>query len=506
METTNDNFCDLPYLFSSYNGRAKSSIVHKRAYKMSQQETRESWTCSQCTYQHNDHSERHFLFCAMCSTPRESPTVVSSSLVSQQRRRRRRPFHDTTTTETVLERKTKTPKMVHRQTKLSWVNNNYDQGRNHLVTAAATPKNRRQKKDTTPSQSQSQSHKSILDVLQPRPSSFFVPQARYRESSTDDWKTISVHHHHNVADLARLGPMTVVRNVLPWKLANVLLEQLEQDATSSSSSSWNRGNWIVHGKQHVIPRTTATYQFETDMEDSNHQDTRALDDDEEYHDCVQRLVSKELRDAKNIIQQVVQQQCPWSTAWKPTFAFANRYKDGNDCVGFHSDHIATLGPRPIIAGLTLGACRRFDMKQQIASSSSSSTNRGRGNKSVPKTIKCRHISVPLPHNSLIIMWSDAQESWQHSVPRCSNDTILQHDKVGTVRISLTFRMERPVPPLGSCHCGRPVGLKAKQGTYYTFCIPYGADKSKTCGFWKPCPWAEAEAKRLAEMETCPKKV
>jgi len=217
------------------------------------------------------------------------------------------------------------------------------------------------------------------------------------------------------------------------------------------------------------------------------------EEDDEYMD-EHRPISAELQQAAKYVTEHVQKHCPWAVTnqnkgWMPTFAFGNRYANGQDCVGWHSDHLTPLGPRPIIVGLTLGAGRRFEMRQQ--------TNIEITNK---KDTTCRHVSVFLPHNSLCIMWNDAQESWQHSVPRMSDDGILKHPKVGTVRISLTFREKRKIPGLGNCYCGRPTALRAKDGKYYLFCRPYGKDKHKTCGFWEPCPWAEAEAKRLMALE------
>lgn len=37
----------------------------------------------------------------------------------------------------------------------------------------------------------------------------------------------------------------------------------------------------------------------------------------------------------------------------------NRYRDGNDSMGFHSDDEPELGPEPVLASVSLGAPRRF---------------------------------------------------------------------------------------------------------------------------------------------------
>ena len=54
-----------------------------------------------------------------------------------------------------------------------------------------------------------------------------------------------------------------------------------------------------------------------------------------------------------------------SLQWEPTFALGNRYADGADTVGAHADHIHELGPRPCIVGLSLGAGRRFELREQL---------------------------------------------------------------------------------------------------------------------------------------------
>ena len=40
---------------------------------------------------------------------------------------------------------------------------------------------------------------------------------------------------------------------------------------------------------------------------------------------------------------------------------ANLYRDGQDCMGFHSDDEKEVGWEPVIASVTLGGCRNFDL-------------------------------------------------------------------------------------------------------------------------------------------------
>ena len=454
-----------------------------------------SWACLACTYRHESEKEQQFLRCAICAAKKPASNSNNGAGCTASPRR----------TEST-EKPSGTPCQKSHQMR---------QG-NLLEHFGGHPRADAKRRRTSSSSSSIESKpslktpsRSILDALKPQKASSFAPPVRYRDSPKDKWRTIAKDD-----EIETLCPMTLVRDVLPSGVAAKLLDQLEEE-----SATWNRGKWISFGKAHAIPRMTAPYNLAVNAAASNQPterihvntlqnnigdaDDQAIQDDEddEYIDD-QRPITPELREAARCVAEQVQRHCPWAAmnenqGWEPTFAFANRYANGQDCVGWHSDHITPLGPRPIIVGLTLGACRRFDLRQQVDSQNGAS-NSGAKNDG---NYKCRHVSVPLPHNSLCIMWNDAQESWQHSVPRLSDDGILKHPKVGAVRISLTFRKKRSIPDQGNCYCGRPAGLKAKDGRYYLFCRPYGKDKQKTCHLWKPCPWAEAEAKRLVALET-----
>lgn len=92
-------------------------------------------------------------------------------------------------------------------------------------------------------------------------------------------------------------------------------------------------------------------------------------------------------------------------------ALINLYRDGNDSMGWHADDEAVLGPRPVIASVSLGVERDLLLRR-------------RG------TLKASH-SVSLGHGSLLLMHGETQRNWQHALPR--------RKKVLTPRINLTFR-------------------------------------------------------------------
>jgi alkylated DNA repair dioxygenase AlkB len=89
---------------------------------------------------------------------------------------------------------------------------------------------------------------------------------------------------------------------------------------------------------------------------------------------------------------------------------ANRYRDGNDAMGWHADNEPELGDSPIIASLSLGATRRFVMKRRDGSA---------------------RRELALTNGSLLVMRGDTQRHWLHAVPR---------ERAATApRINLTFR-------------------------------------------------------------------
>lgn len=90
---------------------------------------------------------------------------------------------------------------------------------------------------------------------------------------------------------------------------------------------------------------------------------------------------------------------------------ANRYRDGCDYMGWHSDNESALGPHPLIASLSLGATRRFVLKHRHEPS--------------------RKLELELPHGSLLVMGGDTQRNYKHALPRTARP-------VGE-RINLTFR-------------------------------------------------------------------
>jgi alkylated DNA repair dioxygenase AlkB len=91
---------------------------------------------------------------------------------------------------------------------------------------------------------------------------------------------------------------------------------------------------------------------------------------------------------------------------------ANLYRDGHDAIGWHSDDEPELGKEPIIASLSLGGERRFDLRRRDDHSKAA--------------------RIVLEHGSLLVMSGGTQRHWQHSIARTARS-------IGE-RINLTFRL------------------------------------------------------------------
>ncbi|HJU14897.1 MAG TPA: alpha-ketoglutarate-dependent dioxygenase AlkB [Stellaceae bacterium] len=101
-----------------------------------------------------------------------------------------------------------------------------------------------------------------------------------------------------------------------------------------------------------------------------------------------------------------------ATAERFNSVLLNCYRDERDSIGFHSDDEPELGPRPVIASLSLGAERVFVMKHK--------TDR-----------KLPPVRLVLASGSLLLMKGETQRCWRHGVPKTTRPC--------GKRVNLTFR-------------------------------------------------------------------
>ncbi|XP_075489028.1 DNA oxidative demethylase ALKBH2-like [Primulina tabacum] len=113
----------------------------------------------------------------------------------------------------------------------------------------------------------------------------------------------------------------------------------------------------------------------------------------------------------------------------------NRYKGGNDYVGWHADDEKLYGPTPQIASVSLGCERDFLLKKKpskvVIDEPARRNECGPPSKRLKKVNIGDQHSFALKHGSLLVMSGYTQRDWLHSVPK--------RVKAESVRINLTFR-------------------------------------------------------------------
>ena len=93
----------------------------------------------------------------------------------------------------------------------------------------------------------------------------------------------------------------------------------------------------------------------------------------------------------------------------------NRYCTGQDSVAWHSDDEPEFGTDPVIASVSFGGTRTFQLRH--------------------KRDKSLMASVELTHGSLLVMRGPTQHHWVHRIPKTAREV--------AERINLTFRVVRP---------------------------------------------------------------
>lgn len=155
---------------------------------------------------------------------------------------------------------------------------------------------------------------------------------------------------------------------------------------------WSQDTITIYGKQHLVPRLSAWY----------------ANQGKSYQYSGIELKGLTLLPVLNEIKQKIEDISDVSF----NSVLANRYRDGSDSVGWHADDEPELGENPVIASVSFGEERVFQLKH--------------------KTDKSLKTSFILPHGSLLIMRGATQDNWLHQIPKSSKKML--------ERINLTFRV------------------------------------------------------------------
>jgi alkylated DNA repair dioxygenase AlkB len=157
--------------------------------------------------------------------------------------------------------------------------------------------------------------------------------------------------------------------------------------TLLNETPWEQQEITIYDKTHLSPRLSVWYGQRRDP-------------------------TKPVRPLTPVLA-TIKERVEATTRVKFTSVLANLYRDGKDSVAWHRDHDRELGPKPIVASVSFGETRLFEIRHKFR-------------KELDK------ISIPLTHGSLLLMGGTMQHYWEHQVPKTS--------KIIKPRINLTFRI------------------------------------------------------------------
>lgn len=167
-------------------------------------------------------------------------------------------------------------------------------------------------------------------------------------------------------------------------------EATELFTVLQQSLDWRHDDIRMFGKTMKVPRLQAWYS----------------DNELTYRYSNMTLASKPWTATLATLKERISDYCQHDF----NAVLVNLYRDQRDSVSWHSDDEAELGNMPIIASLSLGAARDFQLKHI-------------DNK--------EKLTLSLSTGSLLIMRGDTQRFWQHCVPKRAKEI--------EARINLTFR-------------------------------------------------------------------
>ncbi len=154
---------------------------------------------------------------------------------------------------------------------------------------------------------------------------------------------------------------------------------------------WQQDNISIFGKTHLQPRLTALYGNEGKPYS--------------YSNIV--MHPHQWNSLLTFIKEKIEETCNYSF----TTVLINRYRNEKDSNGWHADNEKELGRNPIIASVSFGEERIFQLKHN--------------------TNKDAKLSLTLKHGSLLLMKEGSQIHYKHQIPKAT--------KTKKERINLTFR-------------------------------------------------------------------
>ncbi len=182
------------------------------------------------------------------------------------------------------------------------------------------------------------------------------------------------------------GEVWFMENFMPLDKANMYFKNFNENI------KWRQEEIKMYGKTYPVPRKTAWYGYEG----FNYKYSGIF--------CNPEPWTKELLGIKRVIESFLE-EVDFNSV------LLNLYRNGNDKVSWHADDEKGLGVNPLIASVSLGATRRFDLKH--------------------KTDSNEKLQLELKPGSLVIMKGALQHNWLHQIP--------VQKRISDSRINLTFR-------------------------------------------------------------------
>jgi alkylated DNA repair dioxygenase AlkB len=170
------------------------------------------------------------------------------------------------------------------------------------------------------------------------------------------------------------------------KVADAIFSEL------TTEIPWRQDNIRVFGKIHPQPRLTALFG----NEGKSYSYSNIQMQPHPWTPILQKI--------KSDIETVAETNF--------TSVLLNLYRDGKDSNGWHADNEKELGINPIIASVSFGAERVFQLKHN--------------------SILGLKQNILLEHGSLLLMKGSTQHFWKHQIPKTA--------KPIEARINLTFRI------------------------------------------------------------------
>jgi alkylated DNA repair dioxygenase AlkB len=173
------------------------------------------------------------------------------------------------------------------------------------------------------------------------------------------------------------GDVTYIPEFLDRATADALVRELKSD------TQWQADSRVMYGKRVLVPRETAG-----------------------RGDRMPQPWTATLERVRRLIER--------DTRTRYDYCFLNRYRNGHDAVAWHGDNDGERDARLVVASLSLGATRQFQLRPKKDSG-----------------LMYNPISVDVAHGDLVIMRGDTQLYWEHRVPRDL--------RITGERLNVTFR-------------------------------------------------------------------